>query len=361
MVLVVVVVAQLAKPPQQPRFAPSPPGSVHTVLETRGALLVDGSGSALYLNGVDWPSLDWAPAGQHADGAPGLALGELARMFQRFHANAVRIALNEAFWLRGSPRYAPGYAALVERAVRAARRDGLVVILDLHTAIGADSVSAAPASGPSCAPDPPSLVFWREVASRFRNWPGVAFELYNEPHDLSWQLWRNGGALHCPTTGRRVVAVGEQELLEAIRQTGARNLVIADGLDWAGSLAGVYRWHLDGSNVAYGLHLYVAESDPTGPRAWSRDLGSVWRRWPVVATEFGVLGCRAPYPDVLERRIVAFLIQHGIGWTAWGWWAGGCGFPSLITNESGRPFEGGVVVAATSAALAAGMLRPIEP
>lgn len=351
----------VARSPGPTAFSPSPPGAAAGQLASQGPLVVDRAGTPIYLHGVDWPSLDWAPAGQHADGAPGLDLSELRTMAERFRANAVRIALNEAFLLPGSPRYAPTYAGLVQRAVRAARRVGLVVILDLHTVIGANAVTAPPATGPSCAPDPPSIAFWTALAQRFRNWPGVVFELYNEPHDIAWSVWRNGGAIMCPATGRRYDAIGEQTLLDTVRATGARNLVIADGVDWAGSLADLPRWHLAGHNVAYGLHLYVTEARVTGPAVWRHDLGSAWRHWPIIATEFGVLGCDRPYPLTLEQRIVHFLTTHGIGWTAWAWWDGGCGFPSLIATEAGRPFEGGEVVQAASIALARGSLRPPLP
>jgi endoglucanase len=365
LVAVVLVVAAflvlVLRRPIPATFSASPPGAARGQLAARGPLVVDGDGTPVYLHGVDWPSLDWAPAGQHADGAPGLDLAEVHTMAERFRTNAVRIALNEAFLLRGSPRYVPTYAGLVVRAVRAARRAGLVVILDLHTVIGADAVTDPPAEGPSCAPDPPSIAFWTALARRFRNWPGVVFELYNEPHGITWSTWRDGGPITCPATGRRYDAVGEQTLLEAVRATGARNLVIADGVDWAGSLVGLPRWHLAGSNVAYGLHLYVEEERPTGVATWQGALGSTWRRWPVIATEFGVLGCHRPYPLALERRIIDFLAAHGIGWTAWGWWDGGCGFPSLIDTESGQPFDGGRAVRAASVALARGSLRPPLP
>ena len=34
--------------------------------------------------------------------------------------------------------------------------------------------------------------FWRSVAARFRDDSGVVFDLYNEPHDISWGCWRDG-------------------------------------------------------------------------------------------------------------------------------------------------------------------------
>ena len=62
----------------------------------------------------------------------------------------------------------------------------------------------------------------------------MLFELYNEPHDVSWRVWKSGG-----DAGDGCQAVGMQQLYDAVRATGAENLVIIGGLDWAYDLSGV--------------------------------------------------------------------------------------------------------------------------
>ena len=37
------------------------------------------------------------------------------------------------------------------------------------------------------------MIFWHDLATRYKNHPNVIFGLYNEPHDVPWEVWRNGG------------------------------------------------------------------------------------------------------------------------------------------------------------------------
>ena len=85
-------------------------------------------------------------------------------------------------------------------------------------------------------PDRNSLAFWKDFAAAYKNHPAVVFDLYNEPHDVSWDAWLNGGPVteknRRANTELSFEAVGMQALLDAVRGTGAKNLVIAGGLDW---------------------------------------------------------------------------------------------------------------------------------
>ena len=80
----------------------------------------------------------------------------------------------------------------------------------------------------------------------------MMFELYNEPHDVSWSVWKSGGA-----TGEGLQAVGMQQLYDTVRATGAQNLVIIGGLDWAYDLSGVPANRIDGYNIVYATHPYT--------------------------------------------------------------------------------------------------------
>ena len=42
-------------------------------------------------------------------------------------------------------------------------------------------------------PDRNSLTFWKDVAEIYKDHPAVLFDLYNEPHDVSWDVWLKGG------------------------------------------------------------------------------------------------------------------------------------------------------------------------
>jgi hypothetical protein len=100
-------------------------------------------------------------------------------------------------------------------------------------------------------PDQNSVVFWKDCAAAYQNHPAVIFDLYNEPHDVTWDIWLNGGTITDRPNTRRggpprtFEAVGMQNLLDTVRATGAKNLVIAGGLDWAYDFSGI----LDGRQL----------------------------------------------------------------------------------------------------------------
>ncbi len=341
-------------------FPPDAPGTVHGPFSVSGNIIVDSTGSPVYLHGVDWPSLDWSCTGQWANSSQnGINPAEFQIMATQWGVNAVRIPVNENFWLSSSSSYCPNYRSTVAEVVHLVEQQGMIPIIDLHT--GGPINTTTPKSGPECAPDSGSVTFWKQVANAYQTDPNVLFELYNEPHGIPWSIWRNGGDITCSSTGLAYHAVGMQQLLQAIRGAGAQNVVLADGIDFASNLTQVPEYALAGSNVAYVYHLYVNQSDPTTPSTWSAQLGSTTQLFPVVATEFGVLGCQTPYPSGTEQQILDFLTANGIGYTAWGWWAGGCGFPSLLSNESGACFDGGCQVQPENLALSNGTATAALP
>src|SRR5262249_26563805 len=91
--------------------------------------------------------------------------------------------------------------------------------------------------------------FWTGVATTFKGDLGIVFDLYNEPHDISWSCWKDGG---CQVNGWNVA--GMNQLIAAVRGAGAKNVVMAGGLAWAGDLS---QW------------LANKPSDPTGNLAAS--------------------------------------------------------------------------------------------
>jgi len=43
------------------------------------------------------------------------------------------------------------------------------------------------------APKQEHADFWKDAATKFRDHPAVLFDLFNEPHGMSWEVWRDGG------------------------------------------------------------------------------------------------------------------------------------------------------------------------
>ncbi len=253
-----------------------------------------------------------------------------------WHANVVRIALNQDFWLAGAALHDPGYGSAVDEAIAWAEAAGLDVILDLHWSDKGNLAATKANSTQQRMADANSVEFWTEVATRYKGDGRVLFELYNEPHDISPDVWLNGGS------AGDYDAVGMQALYDAVRAAGAENLVIAGGLNWAYSLTALPGGAIRGYNVMYAVHPYnKSDNQPAG---WESNWGFVASTnfAPVIATEFGdsTSGCSAAW----DSTLVQYCDQHRISWTAWAWYPGGCGFPSLVSDWAGTPTVQGQVI-----------------
>lgn len=316
-----------------------------------------GPGNAPFVvHGVARPSLEWSCQGQALDGSGGIPASEAIAMRDVWGANTVRFGLNESYWLGSAglqkSNTCPDYVSTVTAAVAAARAAGLVVILDLHWSEANDPSRPA---AQHCAPGRNSAAFWGSVAETYRDDSAVWFEAYNEPHDVSWAVWRDGGWVACPD-GTTYDALGMQDLVDAIRGSGAENIVVVNGLDWAYDLSGIPTWHPTGSNLVYGTHPYAFKAPASD---WARAFSGMAAFAPVIATEFGRTTCDAV--DPYDTEILNFFRRHGIGYTAWAWWAGDCGFPSLLADASAACTRGGCAVQADLIGLATGRLAVTFP
>lgn len=292
-------------------------------------VLQESDGAPHRFRGVARPSLEWSRSGE------ALSLQDYQNMAS-WGANVVRIALNQAFWLRGAD--ASAYQSFVNGNVVWAQQAGLDVILDLHWS---DKGTTQDNLEQQRMADANSLTFWTQVGSMFKDNGRVLFELYNEPHDVPCDVWLNGGQ-----SGDGFQVAGMQQLYNAVRATGAQNLVIVGGLDWAYDLGCVVTHHIDGYNVLYASHPY--DLPHKLPEFWETDWGFVADTYPVIVTEFGVTrdgvsggACDATgyYSDLIN-----YANTKGIHWTAWAWYVGDCAFPSLLSAWDGTPTPAGQVV-----------------
>ncbi len=106
--------------------------------------------------------------------------------------------------------------------------------------------------------------FWSEVAQRYGNptspeySPLVAFDLYNEPHNVSDAVWLNGGKTTDSVGGQTYQAAGMQQLYNSVRAAGSENLVFISGLNWASTPPSTL---VKGSNIVYAVHYYTCPND----------------------------------------------------------------------------------------------------
>jgi endoglucanase len=311
--------AGAAASPEPPPDGGSSPASYSVV----GPTIYDAAHNVHLFHGVDRPSLEWSATGES------LSQSDYQNM-AAWKANVVRIALDQDFWLTDSPTYAAGYAPLVDTQVQWAEAAGLDVILDLHWSDKGD-YSQMPAQQRMA--DAHSATFWSQVAARYKSDGHVLFELYNEPHDVPWTVWLSGGP-----SGDGFTVTGMQALYDAVRATGAENLVLIGGLQFAYDLSGVVSNRVQGHNIVWATHPYNQPGKQ--PQNWDNGFGSLSTTDPVMATEFGdTTSCGTDY----YATLIPYLDSHHISWSGWAWYVSGCQFPSIITDWSGTPSAAGQI------------------
>jgi hypothetical protein len=182
------------------------------------------------------------------------------------------------------------------------------------------------------------------VGHWFKHDHALIFDLYNEPHDVGWACWLDGCAIPALAGEPAYRAAGMQQLLDAVRSSGARQPVMLGGIDWALDLGG---WI---AHEPYDpLHQVVASEHDYGglspcDAGCRSALVRTARRVPVVLGELGETDCRHGYID----RMMALADSHRIGYLGWAWdavapggWTCGGG-PSLITDYAGDPTGFGI-------------------
>jgi endoglucanase len=227
----------------------------------------------------------------------------------------------------------------------------MYVVLDMHWSSTGGTRKAArqqPMPDEHYAP-----AYWSSVANAFKGNPAVIFDLYNEPYpnrntdtEAAWKCDRDGSA-GGTCKGFTFAAAGMQQLLNSVRETGASNVVMVGGPQYAGVLD---RWAQFApkdplGQLAASIHVYfksVSEPEWTpcaNSACWSGVLAPLSAQVPIVMGEFGELDCaHTLYPPLLN-----FADEHGISYLGWAWFAGSCtGEPSLITSYNGTPSAYGV-------------------
>ncbi|MBM7168484.1 cellulase family glycosylhydrolase [Streptomyces sp. G44] len=346
---VLLVAGGLTQPAAARSAAAGPPPVPHV----EGNRLVGADGTPLRLLGVNRSGGEfacvqgWGVFDGPVDDASVKAIAD-------WHANTVRIPLNEECWLGTAnidPRYrGAAYRTAVDGLVQRVQAHGMTPVLELHWTHGRYTGNSAgchdlhascqkPMPGAAHAP-----AFWTSVAHAYKNDPEVVFDLFNEPYPdratpttaQAWACWRDGGT--CPGIAYEVA--GMQDLLDAVRGTGARNLVLAAGLAYANDLSGWLRHapHDPADNLAAAWHVYnfnaCADED-----CWDRTLAPVAARVPLVAGEIGENTCSHGFID----RVMTWFDDRALSYLGWTWNAWDCSSgPALIRSYDGTPTPFGI-------------------
>jgi hypothetical protein len=312
--VLIFLTAHLSLAGEIPSNAPSP-------LQVVGTNVINGHGEPVLLRGVNAASMEWTSDGQ------GRILKTIDTAIKDWHVNIIRLPLSQDRWFGKGPEQIDGgksYRALVQQAVDTCATQKCYIILDLHWS---DCNQWGADIGQHSMPDSNSIAFWQDFAPVYANHPAVLFDLYNEPHDVSWNVWLKGGPITDTPNGwhsgppKKFHAVGMQQMLDTVRATGAKNVVIAGGLDWAydfsGILAGRQLSDPNGSGVIYANHCYDNKHDSVD--TWIRNMEKASTKLPVIVSEFGGNSgpSRVVPSDNWLLHVMRALDEHHWSWTAW--------------------------------------------
>jgi len=309
--------------------APGMPLSLKVV----GTQILNSSNEPVTLRGVNAASLEWTSNGE------GHILRSVNTAIQEWHVNVIRLPLAQDRWFGKAPEQKDdgvAYRGLVKEIVDTCATQACYIVLDLHWSdCGEWGTNIAQHS----MPDQNSVSFWKDCAAAYRNHPAVIFDLYNEPHDVTWDIWLKGGTITDRPSRRRsgpprtYEAVGMQTLLDAVRATGARNLVIAGGLNWAYDFSGILEGRQladhEGNGVLYANHAYNNKGHSV--ETWVKRMEEATAKLPVVVSEYGGSGgpnrrrprfgapgvAASPTGDDWLLHVMQALEDHHWSWIAW--------------------------------------------
>lgn len=320
-------------PPEAPNKDKWPP-----VLHVEGNRILTDAGKPVRLQGVNVVSLEFLLRGDHVLKSVQVAVDD-------WHANIIRLPVKEGYWFGRESGQKDGgaeYRKLVDDAITMAANRGAYVMLDLHR---------------FRAPKQEHVEFWRDAAAKYKDHPAVIFDLFNEPHGMSWKTWRDGGFVEekkqpadedafltleeKEKAKHGFESVGMQRLVDAVREVGAQNIVVCGGLDWAYDLSGIATGHAlqehNGRGIVYSTHIYPWKRD------WQGKVLCVAEKYPILV---GEVGCDIKKMDFIPADaqedpytwapdILGFMEKYNLNYTAFSFHPAAT--PVMITDWSYTP------------------------
>ena len=300
-------------PPEEPKLSQWP-----SELRVVGNRLHDSQGKEVWLQGVNAGGLETLPQDRQVIKSVVVAIDE-------WKANCVRVPMNEAFWYGKSAYQKDGgkeYREILDQIITLAANRGAYIAIDLHR---------------FRAPKKEHAEFWKDFAKAYKDHPAVLFDVFNEPHGVSWKQWRNGGWIdeskgadesaflneEEKKKNRGFESVGMQGLVDAVRSTGARNIIIAGGVFWCNDLSGIADGFAledrSGNGIMYSWHTYNWHTD------WKKKVLSTAAKYPIFVGECGADTKKMDFIPLADQEdpytwvpdMLGFIQQHRLNWTGW--------------------------------------------
>jgi len=178
----------------------------------------------------------------------------------------------------------------------------------------------------------------------FKGNNAIIFDIFNEPYPngntfdatAAWSCWKSG----TDCTGTNYGVAGMQELVNAVRSTGATHILMLGGIAYSNSLT---QWLTYAPNdtiqqLAASWHSYNFNYC-NNQNCWQQYILPVSDKVPVIIGEMGENNCAHDYVDSLMN----WADSHGLSYLGWTWNTWDCSTgPALISNYDGTPTNFGV-------------------
>jgi endoglucanase len=256
-----------------------------------------------------------------------------AKDIERF-ANAGFTVIRVPFlWPRLQPElngpFDTNEAKFLDIAVEAAKKNSIKIVIDPHNygsyrgnLIGSEAVPVASFGD-----------FWKRLAGRYKDSPNVIFNLMNEPNKQKALDW----------------ASQSQTAIDAIRSTGANQLILIPGTQWTGAHSWISSGNAEAmksiqdpnNNYAFDMHQYF-DSDSSGTHSTcvSGDVGVIrlekatkWLNDNGQRAFLGEFGA-SDDPVCLKAldNTLKYLKQNHNVWIGWAYWAAGAWWGNYMFN-----------------------------
>lgn len=249
-------------------------------LRVEGTQLVNQDGDAIVLKGMSTHGMQWFP--QYA------SYGSI-KATRDYGANVFRVAMytNENGYIQNQ-----AVKKSVIEAVDQAIALDMYVIIDWHIlSDGNPNTYLAQ-----------SKVFFKEMAERYQDAPGVLFEICNEPNgNVTWE---------------KDIRPYAMEVVKQIRAISPNAIVLVGTGTWSQDVHQVSANPLPYDNVMYSLHFYAGTH---GDQLRNQAKTALRAGTPIFVTEWGTSradGGSGVYLDAAQTWI-DFLEENGISWVNW--------------------------------------------
>ena len=281
-----------------------------------GNQLLDAQGNPLRLHGVNIPSLEWGNGEPNAGSSPcwaGQSIHDsVHKALTDYQVNFVRLPISQDRWWNAVDGQGAAYRATVDAIVQEVTGAGAVIDVDLHWS---DQGNWGQNIGQHLMPDDNTLTVLTDVAAHYASNPLVFVGVYNEPHDVDWNTWRNGGTV--TENGVTYHTPGIEAMVNSLRQI-SQTVFIVGGLDWSFDLTGLVNGAaLSDDNILYDAHVYPWKGNTD---SWDRAITVIADRHPVLIGEFGadytqLSGFATPQDFITTMH--GWLDAHNYSYSAW--------------------------------------------